>query len=262
MAGFFGIGDFTKEGAGISKNRAEKKRFFLFWEIFWRKAGKLIGLNLLYLLCCLPIVTIGPATAGMMYVLRNMANERPTFVIADFFDAFKKNFKQGFVVGILQLLFFAVDIYGVFFYYSWATQNPESPVFGMVALIIALSFGFVLLFMSFYVYLMMVTCDLKLKPLIKNSFILALVGFKTNIITTLALLLVLVVILLPLVPYLCWPLCIVLFCLYGASMPGFIVAFNSYKYITKYVTDPYYEEHEDEKKEITEEAVFDDDRLL
>ena len=262
MAGFLGFGDFTKEGAGISKNRAEKKRFFVFWEIFFRKAGKLIGLNLLSLLCCLPIVTIGPATAGLMYVLRNVSNERPTFMVADFFDAFKKNFKQGFVVGVLHLLLSFIDGFGIWFYYSWATTNTESPVFGMIALVVALTIGFVILFASFYVYLMMVTCDLSIKALIKNSLILALAGFKTNIITTLAILLVGVVILLPLIPYVCWPLCIVLFCLYGASMPAFIVAFNSYQYITKYVTDPYYEEHQDEKKEITDEAVFDDNMLL
>ena len=262
MAGFLGIGDFTKEGAGISKNRAEKKRFFLFWEIFWRKKFKLIGLNLLYILCCIPVITIGPATAGLMYVLRNMANERPTFVVADFFDAFKKNFKQGVVVGLLNLLLAAVDLFGVWFYYSWATQRAEGGTFGMIALIVALSFGFVILFSSFYIYLMMVTCDLSLKALIKNSFILGLVGFKTNIITTLAVILVEVVVLLPMFPYLCWPASIVLFALYGTSLPAFITAFNSYKYITKYVTDPYYEEHADEKKGPTEEAVFDDDRLL
>ncbi len=262
MAGFFGIGDFTKEGAGISKNRAEKKRFFLFWELVWRKKFKLVWLNLLYILCCIPIVTIGPATAGLMYVLRNIANERPTFIVADFFDNFKKNFKQGFLVGLLHLVLSVIDGFGIWFYYSWATQREDGATFGMIALIVALSVGFVILFSSFYVYLMMVTCDLSLKALIKNSFILGLVAFKTNIITTLAILLVIVSVLLPIFPYLCWPACIVLFALYGTVLPAFIVAFNSYKYITKYVTDPYYEEHKDEKKEIEEEAVFDDDRLL
>ena len=261
MAGFLGFGDFTKEGAGISKNRAEKKRFFVFWEIFARKAGKLIGLNLLYLICCIPIFTIGPATAGMMYVLRNMANERPTFVVEDFFDAFKKNFKQGVVVGLLNLLAAFVSGYGIFFYYCCVTNPEQDPMFSMIPLIVVLSVGFVVLFASFYIYLMLVTCKLDTKALIKNSFILALAGFKTNILTFLAILLVYVVILLPII-YLCWPLIIVLFCLYGASMPGFIVAFNSYKYITKYVTDPYYEQHQDEKPEVKTESVFDDNMLL
>lgn len=184
MAGFFGIGDFTKEGVGVSKNRAQKKRFFVFWEIFWRKKGKLIGLNLLYLLCCLPIVTFGPATAGFMYVLRNMANEKPTFVIADFFDAVKKNWKQALPVGLLHLLLTVIDLYGIWFYYSWMTQREGGQTFGMIALIVAFTFGFAVLFASYYVYLLMVTCDLKFKPLIKNSMILALVGFKTNILTT------------------------------------------------------------------------------
>ena len=35
----------------------------------------------------MPIVTIGPATCGLVYILRNFANEKPVFMVSDFFDA-------------------------------------------------------------------------------------------------------------------------------------------------------------------------------
>lgn len=70
---FFGLFNYSKPGPGVDKNGPKKKRFFLFFELYFRKFWKMIELNLLFLVCCIPIVTIGPAIAGMTYVLRNYA---------------------------------------------------------------------------------------------------------------------------------------------------------------------------------------------
>ena len=71
MAGFFGLFDYSKPGKGVDKNGPQKKRFFHFFELYFRKFWKLITLNMLYVLFCIPIVTIGPATAAMTYILKN-----------------------------------------------------------------------------------------------------------------------------------------------------------------------------------------------
>ena len=90
MAGFFGLFDYTKPGKGVDKNGPQKKRFFHFFELYFRKFWKLITLNLIYILFCIPIVTIGPATAAMTYILKNYTMERPVFLWSDFLEAFKK----------------------------------------------------------------------------------------------------------------------------------------------------------------------------
>lgn len=92
MAGFFGIGDYESAGVGIPKNAPKKKRIFIFFQILFNKIWQIFFLNLLYLIFCIPIVTIGPATTAMMKILRNFSIEKPTFIISDFLDAFKKNF--------------------------------------------------------------------------------------------------------------------------------------------------------------------------
>ena len=54
-----GIFSFSnKEGPGIYKDRPQKKRFFLFWEILGRKIGKLIQLNLLFSLFAIPLAVV------------------------------------------------------------------------------------------------------------------------------------------------------------------------------------------------------------
>ena len=118
MAKMFNMFDPTREGKGVSKTQVKKKRFFLFFELVWRKFFKLCALNLIYLLCCIPIITIGPATAGLMLVLRNMALERPVFVIHEFFDAFKKNFARSLGASLILLPSFALCGFALSFYYQ------------------------------------------------------------------------------------------------------------------------------------------------
>ena len=47
---------YMKEGPGVSKNAPEKHRFFLFFELFGRKFSKLIQLNLMLLICLIPLI--------------------------------------------------------------------------------------------------------------------------------------------------------------------------------------------------------------
>lgn len=250
MAKMFSMFDPTREGKGVKKNEMKKKRFFLFWELVFRKITKLSALNLIYVLCCIPVVTIGPATAGLMYVLRNMANEKPVFIAHDFFDAFKKNFKPAFVAGIIILLVFAIAIFSGTFYISLGSSDVQNffgmdpqmtATFGTVAAIVSFVAGFFMMFMSYYVYLLIVTVDLPLKKIFKNSALLAIAAFKTNIITTFFVIIlvgasVLGLLIVPINFFVT-----ILLLVFLVAFIHFIIAFNSYQYIKKYVTDPFYE---------------------
>lgn len=56
MAGFFGLFNYSKPGKGVDKNAPDKKRFFLFFELLWRKLFKLIQLNVIYFIVTLPVM--------------------------------------------------------------------------------------------------------------------------------------------------------------------------------------------------------------
>ena len=100
MAGFFGLFDYSKEGPGISKNAPKKKAFFVFFETFFRNFWKFMLINVVYVLLCFPIVTHGMATAGITNVTRNIARDKHSFGISDFFETIRKNLKQSLAVGI------------------------------------------------------------------------------------------------------------------------------------------------------------------
>ena len=58
------------------------------------KIGDLLFANLLWLVCCLPIVTAGASTLGLFTVVNKMAAKEDYTVHTDFFKAFKRDFKQ------------------------------------------------------------------------------------------------------------------------------------------------------------------------
>ena len=100
--------DYTREGKGVSKDPDFRPRIVVFFDVYFRKFWNLVLLNLLYILFCLPIITIAPATAAMTKILRNYAREEHAFLWSDFWDTFKSNFKTSLVVGIIN--FFAIII--------------------------------------------------------------------------------------------------------------------------------------------------------
>lgn len=221
--------NYSKPGPGIDKDGPRKKRFFYFFELYFRKFWKLVQLNLLFCVCCIPIVTIGPAIAGMTYILRNFAQEKPVFMVSDFFDAFKSNFKQGFGIWFIDTLVTGISTISFVWYFinagmSWAMAIP----LGLCILIEIL-----LMFMRFYTYLMAVTVDLPVKHIIKNAAIFSFLGAKTNFITLFFVLLIGV----PLVLF--FPITVLPAVILGFTTIGFIVVYNSYPYLVKYIIEPH-----------------------
>lgn len=253
MAGFFGLFNYSKPGKGVRKDEPKKARFLYFWELYFRKFWKLIQLNLLYLLFCIPIVTIGPATAGFIYVLRNMVNEQPIFLFSDFWDAFKANWKQSFLLSVLAAVASVVVSVSVRFY----LQNSQQHGWMLVPAALTLFVAFVLIMMSFYAMLMVVTLELSLSAILKNAAILGIVCLKTNILTFLFVgLIVLATILL-------FPISLLLVLFLVPSLIGFIICYNSYPGIKKYAIDPFLaaQQQEDQPALEAESSLFCDDHI-
>ena len=62
--------------------------------VFLRRVTDLIVLNLLWVVCSLPIFTAGAATSALYYVTLKMVRDEESMVAESFFRSFKENFKQ------------------------------------------------------------------------------------------------------------------------------------------------------------------------
>ena len=143
---------YEKVGKGISKNPDDKLPAFQFFEIYFSHLSKLILLNFMYIVALLPFALImlveyylggeggvyyiafyaafillgavvGPATCGFTKICRNMSCRRPTFLWHDFWKAFKSNFKQGAIVGMIDMAFLAAVSTAFPLYYNMSLEN-------------------------------------------------------------------------------------------------------------------------------------------
>ena len=62
------------------------------------RCGIIIGANLMFVLCCLPVVTIGPGLAALFYVmLKTLRGDGVLNPFREFWHGFRMNFKQGLI---------------------------------------------------------------------------------------------------------------------------------------------------------------------
>lgn len=254
----FGLNDYSKAGPGVAKNAPKKKPFFEFFELYFRKCWNLIKLNFITVLFCLPIVTIGPALAGMTKVLRNYRLEKNAFIMHEFWKGFSKNIKQSLPIGLIDVLFTVSAVAAMQVYPSMYKSSGN--VIYIVFCVISVSFALTLLMMNFYIFPMIVATDLSLANIVKNSFYLTCVGLKKNIITLLITAFIVVVLAIMILLH---PLSAIIIPIWPVSFLGFLIMFNSYPLIQKYVIDPYYEERGECNPEYIqpldeEEAIFTD----
>ena len=72
---------------------------------FLERAGQIIILSILWLICCLPIITLGPSTAALYYaVVKSVRCQRGSF-LHEFFSSFKANLLPGLPLTALRLLY-------------------------------------------------------------------------------------------------------------------------------------------------------------
>ncbi|MBE7042088.1 MAG: DUF624 domain-containing protein [Ruminococcaceae bacterium] len=160
--------NYEKPGKGIDPNAPKKRPFFLFLELFCRKLFTIMQMNVVYLICCIPIITIGPATAAMTFIFREVSEERPIFLWNDFRKAMKRHFKQGFFVGLINaILWFMLILDGLILY-------SRLSVFTMIILGLLGIISIVFLMMQIYLYPLLITGRYTVLDIYKNAFLLAL----------------------------------------------------------------------------------------
>ena len=62
-----------------------------------------VYLNILWFVCCIPIVTIGESTTALFYVTLKMAKNEEGNITKSFFHSFKDNLKQGTKIWLILL---------------------------------------------------------------------------------------------------------------------------------------------------------------
>ena len=128
----------------------------------------------------LTVFTFGFVNVGAAYVTRGIVMGDPVFPYSDFFYAIKRNWRQGMIYGVIDFIILA--LLGFDLYYLFTTARR---IFDFFLLWTTVGVAMIYVFMRYYLYLQMVTFDLSIKKLLKNSLIFSILGLKRNILALL-----------------------------------------------------------------------------
>jgi len=141
------------------------------WE-YLNTAVQYIGLNLIFIVCCLPIVTIGPAIAALCQVMLRESRGEHGYLIRSFFQHFKEMFVQAALTFFLFAGLFFVLLYSLVF---WHSLNG-------IAAAAAFAFTLVLAFYIFSGFLFAFPLMARFKnsfwKTIHNAFLLSMTNLK------------------------------------------------------------------------------------
>ena len=199
-------------------------------------------------LSLLTFLTFGLVNTGTAYVVRNMVKGDPVFVWADFWYAVKRNLKQGFLFGILDLLLLVLLPFNILHY------STGEGFFNGILFWLTIVAGIVYLVMRRYIYIQMVTFDLKITKILKNALILSILGFKRNILAFFGVIALCALTLLcaTFPPTLSLSIAIPLVLLF--SNASYMTTYAAYFKIKDLMIDPYYEQKKEENEASEEES--------
>ena len=185
-------------------------------------------------------VTWGWQNVGATYVIRGLVRGDAVFVFSDYFYGIKKNLKQGFLFGLIDLTCIAVLIIDFLFFYQKTGSGFGTDFMYFVIFALAIIY----MIMRFYVYHLLITFDMKNFKIIKNAFIFSILGIKRNIlgflgIAALVILHVALLIFLITGPF---AFVIVIPMVYILALCAFMGGYAAYPIIDKYLIAPYAEE--------------------
>ncbi len=199
------------------------------------------------------VITFGLSSIGMIYNMRNICTGEHVDTWHDFFYAIKRNIKQGSIIAIIDGLVLYLLIYDLMVYSASQDNSFMHLVFYYAIILITVIYYI----MRFYIYLQLVSCEMKISKMFKNAFLLTSLGIKRNLVAILATVVTVFVFI-----YMFFILpqaAIIAFCMIMFSLLYYIGTYCAYPVFKKYVVDPYYAEHPDELPEdpwTTSERVF------
>lgn len=143
--------------------------------IFLNKIGDIVISNLLFLLCCIPIVTIGPSFTALYHCMLRSIKGNDYGTIRTFFCALKENFVQSLIVWLGMLAAALILITNIIFLMS----TPSAA--GQLLLIASFGVALLLYILLLYVFPVIAAFSNTTRQLVKNAFAFAFLHIPSTL---------------------------------------------------------------------------------
>lgn len=147
---------------------------------FWQFVNRLLHLfwlNLLWIFCSIPIITIGASTTAVYDVTMRMIRNEEGYTTKDFFAAFRANFKQATAIWII-LLFIGIIIVADLFVYLRSTSISAV---GMILMMTFFAAAVLFCFECFYVFAVLARFDNTTARTMGNALVMSIRHLPSSI---------------------------------------------------------------------------------
>lgn len=138
-----------------------------FWQ-FMSKITDLLILNVIFVISCIPVITIGTAISSLYYMCLKLKRNESPYIWKGYWKAFRENFKQSTIIWLVSL----VIIYFLGMDYSiLKLQESNTLTFSRVLIWLA-----TIIFFSIFIYIFPIVSHFHctIRQAVKNSFYMAL----------------------------------------------------------------------------------------
>lgn len=129
-----------------------------------------VYLNILWFICCIPIVTIGASTTALFYVTLKISKNEDGNLTKAFFHSFKENFKQGTIIWLILLglgIILSIDGYVV---YHMRFENALWTLCAAFLIVAAIAYAVVLM----YIFPLLARFDNNIGAMFKNALFMGI----------------------------------------------------------------------------------------
>ena len=211
------------------------------------KIADLLILNLLTLLCCLPIITVGPALTALNYMTLKMVRNEDTYIVKGFFKSFKENFIQSTLVWLLFL------VMGLLLAGDYIILSGSETQYSGVMLVLIMVAAIFEICTFLYAFPVLAKFQNTIKRTLKNAFLISIMQFPKTIV-------MIIIYLIPLVIFFISFQLIPFVIFFGLSVPAWVSAKLYNKFFMK-LEDQYWEANGGKPKDedTDDERIFRDE---
>lgn len=192
---------------------------------FLSRMADIMILNILVLITCIPVITIGASFTAMHYVLIKMIRNEESYIVKMYFKSFKENFIQATILWIIILL---AGLVFVGDYYVFVKSGQE---FSLVFMLAVLVIDILFMMTAMYVFPLQARFYNTIGRTLKNAFLIMIANFPRSI-------LMLILYLLPVALLLLSPMATPFLIMFGVAAPGLGAAYLYRKIFSKIEPEP------------------------
>ena len=135
--------------------------------------GDVVIISCLFLLFCLPVVTIGASVTALYYTVYRKFYKKSDEASKDFMRSLKENLKNGILINLIYMIFSAVALFNIYFAFNGFGGTKLPDWYTVVSFVPLLPIIFTLPF----VYPLMARFSNGIKGTITNSYTLCMINF-------------------------------------------------------------------------------------